>query len=272
MVDTRIDHNRLNVKKVLTEVSQLQSSRNLRDRQNLFFIEGVRNFLQVAENNFKIATILYSEKLLIVTPARQLVRKLKRNGVKTIKLTPEEFRTISHTEKASGIAAIVHQKWTKLHNISPQFGLCWIALEKVRSPGNLGTLIRTSEAIGGSGFILVGNSIDPYNSNVIRATMGALFQQKLIRTSYSSLNHWIRRHKCSVVGASPDGKVDFHCFKYPRSTLLFLGEERKGLNQNQQDICHHLIRIPMVGKSDSLNLAVAGSLLLYEVYKCKGKR
>ena len=99
--------------------------------------------------------------------------------------------------------------------------------------------------------------------------MGALFHQKLIRTSFDSLRHWIRRHNCRVIGASVDGKVDFHRFRYPRSTLLFLGEERKGLSKNQQQLCHHLIRIPMVGKADSLNLAVAGSLLLYEVYKSR---
>ena len=86
---------------------------------------------------------------------------------------------------------------------------------------------------------------------------------------FDSLRHWIRRHPCGVVGASPEGRVDFHRFKYPRSTILFLGEERKGLSKNQQDLCNHLIRIPMVGKSDSLNLAVAGSLLLYEIYKSK---
>jgi RNA methyltransferase, TrmH family len=267
MVDVRIDLNRLSVREVLTEVAQLQCNRHLRDRQNLFYLEGVRNFIQVAANNFELVTILYSEKLLTVPPARQLVRKFRRDGVRTIKLTPEEFRTISHTEKASGIAAIVCQRWTKLDRISPQSELCWIALEKVRSPGNLGTLIRTSEAIGGGGFILVGDNIDPYDSKVIRATMGSLFHQKLIRTSYSSLAHWIRRHNCSVVGASPEGKIDFHRFKYSSSTLLFLGEERKGLSQIQQDLCHHLIRIPMIGKIDSLNLAVAGSLLLYEVYK-----
>ncbi|MGD1921733.1 MAG: TrmH family RNA methyltransferase [Pleurocapsa sp.] len=264
----KFDHNQSS-SDVLTQVTQLQSSRYFRDKSSLFYIEGVRNFIQVVESSFKIATILYSEKLLIVPPARQLIRKLRRIGIKTIKLTPEEFRKISHTQKASGVAAIVHQRWTKLHQVSPQKGLCWTALEKVRSPGNLGTLIRSSEAIGGNGFILIGKNIDPYAPNVIRATMGALFHQQIIRTTHNSLAHWIRRHNCQVVGASPEGIIDFHHFRYPSSTILFLGEERKGLSKNQQDLCHHILRIPMVGKSDSLNLGVAGSLLLYEVYKFK---
>ncbi|MEM8675667.1 MAG: TrmH family RNA methyltransferase [Cyanobacteria bacterium P01_G01_bin.67] len=91
----------------------------------------------------------------------------------------------------------------------------------------------------------------------------------IIRTNYSSLQHWIRRHSCRVIGASPDGQVDFHRFKYPCSSILFLGDERKGLTKSQINLCHHLVRIPMTGKVDSLNLGVAGSLLLYELYKCK---
>lgn len=262
----KFDHNGSN-SEVLTQVAQLQSSRHFRDCHNLFYIEGVRNFIQVANSNFEIAAILYSEKLLIVTPARQLVRKLRRDGIKTIKLTPEEFRKISSTKKASGIGAIVHQHWTKLDRISPQKGLCWTALEKVCSPGNFGTLIRTSEAIGSAGFILIGKSIDLYDPNVVRATMGSLFYQKFIRTNYNSLCHWIRKNGYNVVGASPEGKIDFHRFKYSGETILLLGEERKGLTKNQQNLCDHLISIPMVGKADSLNLAVAGSLLLYEIHR-----
>ena len=281
MVESKFDLTRLDTTALLAEVKQLQSNRAYRDHHNLFFVEGIRNFLRLAEANFndlaaskktakfEIAAIIYSDRLLTMTPARQLVRRLRRNGTHTIKLTPEKFRAISHTAKASGIATIVRQNWTKLHQIAPHKTLCWIALERVRSPGNLGTLIRSSEAIGGSGFIFLGNSIDPFASEVIRASMGALFNQQYIRTSYKSLAHWLRRHQCRVVGASVAGKVDFHHFCYPKSPILFLGEERKGLSSQQQDFCQHLIRIPMVGQADSLNLAVAGSLLLYEVYRTR---
>ncbi len=195
------------------------------------------------------------------------MRHARRSGVHTIALTPEQFRCISYTERASGVRAIVHQRWCQLQDVRPQAGLCWVVLETVRSPGNLGTLIRSSEAIGGSGFIVVGRRVDPFDPDVVRASMGALFCQKFVRTSFPALRQWIRHHHCQVVGASPDGTTDLHQFQYPDSTLLLLGEERQGLTQQQRDICHHLVRIPMVGTADSLNLAVAGSLLLYEVYR-----
>jgi TrmH family RNA methyltransferase len=128
-------------------------------------------------------------------------------------------------------------------------------------------LIRTSEAIGGAGFILVGPQIDPFEPAVVRSTMGALFRQTLIRTNERSLRNWVRRHRCRVIGASPDGSADLHRFHFPHSTIVALGEERHGLTPLQRDLCSDLVRIPMVGAADSLNLGVAGSLLLYEVYR-----
>lgn len=145
-------------------------------------------------------------------------------------------------------------------------------LETVRSPGNLGTLIRTSEAVGGAGFIFIGKRIDPFDPDVVRASMGSLFTQNFVRTNLSTLDRWMQNHNCSAIGASPDGIADFHQFNYPHSTLLFLGEERQGLTKQQQDLCQHLVKIPMVGTVDSLNLAVAGSLLMYEVYRNREQR
>ena len=154
----------------------------------------------------------------------------------------------------------------QLKDILPQAGLCWVVLETVRSPGNLGTLIRTSEAVGGAGFIFIGSKIDPFDPDVVRPSMGSLFNQKFVRTSIKDLRRWMSHNSCLAIGASPDGTSEFNRFDYPRSTILFLGEERKGLTSQQRDLCQHFVRIPMSETVDSLNLAVAGSLLMYEVY------
>ncbi len=256
----------------LAEIERLQTDRTHRDARRAFFVEGVRNVVQALENGFGIETFLYSERLLTVPIARRLVRDSARSGVPTLRVSPEAFRQVSTTPRASGVGAIVAQRWSPLHGVSPKAGLCWVVLEAIRSAGNLGSLIRTSEAVGGAGFILVGTRIDPYDPAVVRASMGALFRQKFIRTSYRSLGHWFRRHGCRVIGASPDGPDEFHRFDYPRPTVLVLGEERQGLTAVQRDLCSCLVRIPMVGVADSLNLAVAGSLLLYEVYRARSAR
>jgi TrmH family RNA methyltransferase len=253
----------------LDEIQRLQADRAYRDARRTFFVEGVRNVVEAIENGFRIDALVYSEQLLTVPIARRLVRERRRSGIPTLHVSPETFRLISTTERASGVGAIVGQRWSPLHGVSPRAGLCWVVLEAVRSEGNLGSLIRTSEAVGGAGFILVGARIDPFHPTVVRASMGALFRQAFVRTNDHSLRHWLRRHRCRVVGASPDGWAELHRFNYPRPTVLVLGEERQGLTPVQRALCSDLVRIPMVGAADSLNLAVAGSLLLYEVYRAR---
>lgn len=260
------------VRSTIDEIRRLQADRAHRDARRMFFVEGVRNVVHAIESGFRIETLIYSEKLLIVPIARRLVRDQCRSGTPTLHVSPEDFRQVSTTPRASGVGAIVTQRWSPLHSASPKTGLCWVLLEAIRSEGNLGSLIRTSEAIGGAGFILVGPRIDPYTPGVVRASMGALFRQAFIRTNDRSLRNWVRRHRCRVIGASPGGSADLHRFDYPRPTILVLGEERQGLSPAQRGLCTDLVRIPMVGTADSLNLAVAGSLLLYEVHRSRAAR
>jgi RNA methyltransferase, TrmH family len=268
MVDPKcIDRLQPDAEATLARATKLHQNRADRDRTGLFYIEGVRNFVRVVDNRFELETILFSEKLLTAPVARKLVRQARRAGIPTLNLSPERFRQISHTERASGIAAIVRQRWSKLSAIQPRAGLCWVALETVRSAGNLGTLIRTAEAVGAAGFMLIGDRVDPFDPDIIRASMGGIFCQQFVRTSLPLLGDWLQQQQCQSIGASPDGIIDLHHFDYPASTLLFLGEERQGLTPQQRELCQHLVRIPMQGDADSLNLGVAGSLLLYEIYR-----
>ena len=267
--NTTIGHSSSSVSKILAAIKQLQRDRNYRDTQGTFFIEGVRNFIRVADCHLEIETILYSEKLLIAPLARKLVRQFRRSGTPTVRVSPEQFRSISQTDRASGIGAIVKQHWLPLKSTTPHAGLCWIVLDRIRSPGNLGTLIRTLEAVGGAGFILLDRSVDPFAPDTVRASMGALFHQKFIRTHSRLLQSWIQEHRGRTIGASPEGTQSFHQCHYPQATLLCLGEERKGLSDRQRTMCDDLVSIPMVGQADSLNVAVAGSLLIYEVFRSR---
>jgi TrmH family RNA methyltransferase len=251
----------------LAKIKRLQSDRHYRDKNGLFFAEGIRNFVQAVDQNFSIDALIYSERLLISPIARKQVRRLKREGVAFARVSPEQFRAISQTERASGVAAIFRQQIVRLDEIEPSSQICWIALNTVRSPGNLGSLMRTSAAVGAGGFILVGDSIDPFDPNVVRATMGAIFKQKFARANMEQFRDWVTSHNLQVVGASPDGTVDYDQIRYTPPTVLILGNERSGLTQNQKLICQQLVRIPMREGMDSLNVAVAGSLLLYQLFR-----
>lgn len=253
------------------DITALQTHRRARERTGAFFVEGVRNFVQAVDAGFRIERILFSERLLISPVARKLVRRSRRAGIPALTLTPEEFRQLSGARRAAGVAAVVRQRWTGLQEISPAQGLCWIVLETVRSPGNLGTLIRSSQAAGGAGFILVGNSVDPFSPAVIRSAMGAIYHQTFVRTDWRALHRWKDSRGCAVIGATPDAAADLHAFAFPQAPLLVLGEERGGLTAPQRKFCSTFVRIPMQPGTDSLNLGVAGSLMMYEVHRSRGR-
>ncbi|MBD3557524.1 RNA methyltransferase [Planktothrix sp. FACHB-1355] len=261
------DFRQLQSAPVFDRVKRLLSDRHYRDKTKLFFAEGIRNFVEAVDHNFPVETIIYSEKLLTSPIARKMVRELKRQGTPFVRITPDEYRQISVTERASGVAAIFRQPAMKLNEINPREAICWTAVSSLRSPGNLGTLIRTSAAIAAGGFILIGDDIDPFAPNVVRPTMGAIFKQKIARASFEELRIWTKHHKLHVIGASPGGTITYDRARYNPPTVLLLGNERTGLTENEQSLCSHLVRIPMADGMDSLNVAVAGSLLLYEIFR-----
>ena len=263
------DFRHLDSAPALDRIKRLQDDRRYRDEHGLFFVEGIRNFVHAIDHRASLESLLYSEKLLIQPLARKLVRRLKRSGVPFARVSPEQFRSVSRSERASGVAAIVRQRVLRLESIKPANQECWTALSHVRSPGNFGSLIRTSAATGAAGFILLGDSIDPFDPVVVRSTMGALFKQKFVRTDADQLHRWARVHGVHVVGVSPDGREDYDRVRYFGPVLLFLGTERSGLREEQRRICHRIVRIPMVDGMDSLNLAVAGGLLMYEVFRSR---
>jgi TrmH family RNA methyltransferase len=141
-----------------------------------------------------------------------------------------------------------------------------VALSSIQSPGNLGTLLRTADAVGAAGVILLGDGVDPYDPAAVRASMGAIFSQRFVRASTRELAAWKRRSGALLVGTSPAAPTDYQALTYPPSLVLFMGHERQGLSPEEQALCDELVRIPMVGSSDSLNLAVATSVMLYEVF------
>lgn len=270
---------RSRVQGLLQEVHKLQTSRAYRDSRGSFYAEGVRNFVHAVEAGLVPSTIIFSEKLLIVPIARMAIRRCRRMGIEAVAVSPEEFRRFPCGERASGVAFIAPQRWEKFGACEPtpaaagrpatpsETSRFWLALESVRSPGNLGTLLRTAEAAGGAGTILVGPESDPYDPAVVRGSMGSIYRQPLLRASQRKFHEWARLGGLQVVGATPDGQVPLHEFRFRPSTVLMLGDERDGLSERQRRMCTDFVRIPMVGKTDSINVAVAGGLLMYEAIR-----
>ena len=252
-----------------SRIRALQTHRSYRDSTQTFWIEGVRQFMQAADADFQFDTIVHSRLLLKCAAARKRVQQLAERDARRIAVTPEQFRAVSITERASGIGAIVKQRWTPLYRADPRRGLCWIVLETVRSAGNLGTVLRTAEAAGVAGVIFLDHACDPYNLPVVRASMGGIFQLQLVRATHVHLRRWASASGVTLVALTPHGDDLWSCDPCPSAppTALLIGEERKGLSARALAMCDRRVRLPMFGRADSLNLGVAAGVMMYELLR-----
>ena len=240
--------------------------RDERERTGKFFVTGLRFVIQAAQQGAQIESLVVAPKLLTNIPGQRLVRKLRQNGTTVYEVPSEVLHSVSLVDDPQGIGAVVRQRWQSLDTLKPGKELCWVALDTVQSPGNLGTIMRSCDAVGCGGVILLNESTDPYEPCAVRASMGALFAQKFIRATPDAFLAWKQKYGCTLVGTSPHMGDDYQQVRYPAPVVLFMGSERKGLSGQMQNLCDRMVKIPMVGRSDSLNLAIATSVLLYEVF------
>jgi TrmH family RNA methyltransferase len=227
----------------------------------------VRQFVQAFDAGLQFETIVWSPILLKSVCAERISRILKTQGVQRVRVTPEQFRSVYLADRASGIGAIVRQHWTPLERAIPNRGLAWVIVEEVRNAGNLGTILRTAEATEASGLICVGPSCDPFDPAVVRASMGGMFHLPLIRTSCDELAAWCRQHAVHLVGLSPEGEKLWTEIPVAPAIGIVVGEERKGMTPALRNLCHTLVRLPMSGRADSLNVGVAAGVILYELLR-----
>lgn len=236
--------------------------RQERNRTGLFWAEGCRSFFSAIDNGWPIQCVAYCPQLL---RSRTTYERLTASTIPRLRLSPVQFATLSRRSEPDGIGIVCPQRWEPLIDQHPKPGDVWVALDSVRTPGNLGTILRTVAAVGARGVMLIGGETDPYESAAIRASMGALFATKLIRTSARALEGWKVRRHVTFVGASPNAPDDYRDSRLKTPLVLMMGSERSGLRERQTALCDHLVRLPMTDRVDSLNLATATSVLLYSV-------
>jgi len=240
------------------------SHRAVRDREDSFWIEGIRQFVQAYDARFDFSAVVYSPVLLKSSLAEMLLRRLAAAGVPRFKVSPEEFRSVGAALHASGVGAIVRQRWTPLDVAARRSGLGWLIVESIRSPGNLGTMLRTAEAAGMTGVIFVGSQCDPFDPVVVRSCMGGMFPLPMVRATPEQLATWGMRDGVQFVGLSPTADRLWTQGPSGPKVAIVLGEERSGLSAAMQKLCTTTVRLPMTGTADSLNVAMAASVMMYE--------
>jgi TrmH family RNA methyltransferase len=246
---------------MIKEIRSLRE-RKQRERSGLFFVEGIRIVAEAAQVGAAIERLIVAPTLLTSRFAQEIVAAQREAGVPCLEVTAEVFASLSVKDSPQGLGAVVQERWTRLDEAAPW----WIALSGVQDPGNLGTILRTGDAVGTAGVLLIGQTADPFDPEAVRASMGAIFSQRVVRTTLQELAAWKAAHQFTLVGTSDAAATDYQGVTYPARLILFMGSEQHGLSAEEQALCDVMVRIPMVGRSDSLNLAVATGITLYEIF------
>jgi RNA methyltransferase, TrmH family len=245
---------------------KLVRDRKERQESGLFYIEGLRIVTEAVQMGAQIETLLVCLDLLESAHGRAMVAEQRSRGVPVLSVSADVFKSISLKDGPQGIAAFARQKWLPLDDLDVSGESWWVALDAVADPGNLGTIMRTNDAVGGQGIILLDHTTDPYDPTALRASMGAVFSQQIVRASFDEFARWKLANNMPLTGASGGGAADYQAVTYPKPMVLLMGSERQGLLEHHKNLCDAMVRIPMVGRSDSLNLAVATAVILYEIF------
>lgn len=239
--------------------------RKERDRTGLTFVEGIRSVVEAVQVEAPIDVLVVCPKLLRGKPGWDAVAIARSRDVEVVEVDEAVFRTLSKRDGPQGIAAVLRQRWERLRDIVPGDGSTWVALESAADAGNIGTIVRTCDATGAEGVILLDHTADPFDPVAMRASTGAVFTKRLVRASFVDVREWAQAHGMTVVGTAGDADADYRAADYGARTVILMGSERAGLPEAYRAACDLVVSIPMRGRADSLNLAVATALVLYEV-------
>lgn len=254
------------------KIKQIRSLHQRKEREatGLFIVEGIAHVTSAVESNAQIEYLCYAPELLTSPFAQEMIQRESMSGLTCYDVAADVFESISDKENPSGIIAVVHKPKTNLQSLIINHNSLFTALVSPQDPGNIGTILRTMDAVNANGLILVDGGTDAYHPTAVRASMGTLFTQKIVATTLNELSDWGQANQCHIVGTSAKAKDDYRNAKYTFPLILLLGNEQKGLSEEHLAICDQTVKLPMLGKVSSLNLAVAAGVMMYEVVGQKG--
>jgi TrmH family RNA methyltransferase len=246
------------------EIRGLALAKN-RKASGLFVAEGLKLVADALECGWTIRTLVHSDRVANEALVRRLSTRSEESGGQVLTVSEAVLGKITRRDNPQTVVGVFEQRLTPLDDIRPAGDDLWVGLEAVRDPGNLGTILRTIDAVGASGAILVGETVDPFSPEAVRATMGSVFHVGLARAGLPDVEKLCADWPGTVVGTHLAGTLDYRNADYRRPVLLVMGREQSGLSPALADACNTLVKIPMAGRADSLNLAVATGIMLFEI-------
>jgi RNA methyltransferase, TrmH family len=240
--------------------------RKQRDAAGLFLVEGLFHIGEALAARAAIEYLCYAPDLLDNDFARQLIDRAAAEGIACYEATADILASIAGKENPQGVIAVARQQRMKLDDLTPQNFPWGVAIVAPQDPGNVGTILRTIDAVGASGLILLDSGVDPYHPTAVRASLGSIFWYPIVSASFTEWSQWAQRQGYHIYGTSAQASVDYKAVEaYERPLIVLLGSEREGLSRDQAAVCDQLVRLPMRGHASSLNLAVAAGVVLYAV-------
>lgn len=244
--------------------------RGLRDKKarrasGLFLAEGLRIIAEARDSGVLPDTIVYAGGQPLHPLAAEIVAATEAAGGEAIETTADILSKMSGKDNPQALIGAFRQPRTALLDLDRSLAPLWFVAERLRDPGNIGTMLRTGDAVGAGGLILVDDSADPYSVEAVRASMGAIFTQRVVQAPWTEFVRWLRGGPGQLVGTSLRTDTDYLSATYRQPCFLLIGNESQGLPPAYEAECDLLVKIPMAGRADSLNAAVAGAVMAFQV-------
>lgn len=242
------------------------AERKHRRRENAFVVEGLQPVWRAVTAGVDLELVVYAPQLLISRPAQDLVAELAGRGVRTVAVSAEIFGRLSERDSPAGLLAVVSGGLAGLEALTVTPDSLFVLLHEPASPGNVGTIIRTADAAGATGVILLGPGADPLSPAALKASMGSLFAQPVVAAGdESGLLGWARSNRLHLVALTGSGAQSLWQAELPRPLVVMLGNEGRGLTDSLLAAADARVRIPMTGTAESLNVAAAAAVALFEL-------
>lgn len=254
----------------IKDVIRLRDRRE-RDSTGLFIIEGYRELLRAADAKRSIKELFVCPELFLGCNEMHLVSRLLEQGAQLFYCTESVFQKLSYRDRPDGLVAIAPQQQLTLENLQAKLiktaSPFLVVAEAIEKPGNLGTILRSSDAVGLDALIVCDRCTDIHNPNVVRASVGTLFTVPVIEAEGEATLRWLKENKIAILAATPEAKQEFTEINMTGPLAIVVGTEQLGLSKRWMENADLQVRIPMCGVADSLNVAMATTLLLYEALR-----
>lgn len=245
--------------------------RHFRDKLNLFLIEGYRELLFALNAKAPITRLFTCPELFLGTNEPDLIKQARIQGAEIIETSAKVFHKMSYRDRPDGLIGVARQERKGLadleHILAKTKNPLLVIAEAIEKPGNLGTILRSSDAAGVTALIVANRCTDIFNPNVVRASCGTLFTVPVVEASTDEVISWLKAHNIQILAAMPQAKALYTDVDMKQAVAIALGTEQLGLSDQLKKEAHIQVRIPMLGAADSLNVAMATTLILYEAVR-----